>query len=106
MSVAETIRAKLTAALAPQALTVVDESHRHAGHAGARPEGETHFRVTIVAAAFEPMARVERHRCVNVILAEELAGPVHALALSTLTPAEAARTGVLGSRSGAHLGPR
>lgn len=90
MSVAETIRARLTAALAPQALEVVDESHRHAGHAGSRPEGETHFRVTIVAAAFESMARLERHRCVNAILAAELAGPVHALALSALTPAEAA----------------
>ena len=90
MSVAETIRAKLTAALAPQALDVVDESHRHVGHAGSRPEGETHFRVTIVAAAFEPMARLERHRSVNAILAAELAGPVHALALSALTPAEAA----------------
>ena len=90
MSVAETIRAKLTAALAPQALDVVDESHRHAGHAGSRPEGETHFRVTIVATAFEPMARLERHRRVNAILAAELAGPVHALALSALTPAEAA----------------
>ncbi len=90
MSVAETIRAKLTAALAPQVLDVVDESHRHAGHAGSRPEGETHFRVTIVAAAFEPMARLERHRCINTILATELAGPVHALVLRTLTPAEAA----------------
>lgn len=90
MSVAETIRAKLTAALAPQALDVVDESHRHVGHAGSRPEGETHFRVTIVAAAFEPMARLERHRSVNAILAAELSGPVHALALSALTPAEAA----------------
>lgn len=90
MSVAETIRAKLTAALAPTALEVVDESHRHAGHAGSRPEGETHFRVTIVATAFESMGRLERHRSINAILAEELAGPVHALALSALTPAEAA----------------
>ncbi|MFZ1414188.1 MAG: BolA family protein [Defluviicoccus sp.] len=90
MSVAETIKTKLTAALTPTALEVVDESHRHAGHAGSRPEGETHFRVTIVAAAFESMGRLERHRCINAILAEELAGPVHALALSALTPAEAA----------------
>lgn len=90
MSVAETMKIKLTTALAPTALEVVDESHRHAGHAGSRPGGETHFRVTIVAAAFEPMARLERHRCINTILATELAGPVHALALSALTPAEAA----------------
>jgi BolA protein len=90
MTVAETIEAKLKAALAPVRLAIVDESHRHAGHAGARPEGETHFRVEIVADAFTGLSRVARHRLVTSALAEELAGPVHALGLKTMTPAEAA----------------
>lgn len=89
MSVAETIRAKLTEALAPQALDIADESARHRGHAGWRPGGETHFRVSVVAAAFEGKSRVERQRMIYGILAEELAELVHALALETRTPAEA-----------------
>ena len=64
MTVAETIRHKLTERLAPSRLEIVDESHRHAGHAGARPEGETHFAVTIVAAAFAGLNRVARQRLV------------------------------------------
>ena len=88
MTVADRIREKLTLGLAPMVLTVVDESHRHAGHAGSRPEGETHFRIEVVAAAFAGQSRLERHRMVNALLAEELAGPVHALALKALTPAE------------------
>ena len=89
MTVANRIREKLTHGLAPTLLTVVDDSHRHAGHAGSRPEGETHFRIEVVAAAFAGQTRLQRHRMVNALLAEELAGPVHALALTTLTPAEA-----------------
>ena len=89
MKVAEAIRAKLVAALAPVALDVVDESHRHAGHAGAREGGESHFRVRVVPDAFAGKPRVQRHRLVNAALAEELAGPVHALALETLAPDEA-----------------
>jgi BolA protein len=89
MTVAEQIRRKLAAALAPSRLDIVDESARHAGHAGARPEGETHFRLTIVSAAFEGRTRVDRHRLVNALLAEELTGRVHALSLTTLTPDEA-----------------
>ena len=89
MKVAEAIRAKLVAALAPVALDVVDESHRHAGHAGAREGGESHFRVRVVSEAFAGKPRVQRHRLVNAALAEELAGPVHALALETLAPDEA-----------------
>ncbi len=91
MSVADTIRRKLTDALAPDELEVIDESHLHAGHAGARPEGETHFRVRIAAAAFAGQSRLERQRKVYQILASELAGGVHALALATVTPEEAAR---------------
>jgi BolA protein len=88
MSVAETIRAKLVAALDPVRLVIKDESHLHAGHAGARAGGESHFRVLIVSAAFQGMAPVARQRAVNAALKDELAGPVHALAMKTLTPAE------------------
>ena len=90
MGTAERIADKLRTALAPDHLEIADESARHAGHAGARPEGETHFRVKVVAEAFAGKGRVERQRMVYRILAEELAGGVHALALSTLSPAEAA----------------
>lgn len=88
MSVAETMRSKLVAALAPQRLIIKDESHLHAGHAGAKAGGQSHFRVLIVSAAFEGQAPVARQRAVNAALREELTGPVHALAMKTLTPAE------------------
>lgn len=90
MGVAETIANKLHAAIAPARVVVTDDSHRHAGHAGARPGGETHFTVLIVASAFEGLSRVARQRMVNAILKEELAGQIHALAMRTLTPEEAA----------------
>lgn len=92
--VAAAIRAKLTAAFTPLALDVIDESAKHAGHAGARPEGETHFRVRIVSAMFGGLSRVERQRKVYATLAEELAGRVHALSLTALAPEEAARQGL------------
>ena len=88
MSVAETIRAKLTGRFAPTRLVILDESHRHAGHAGARPEGETHFAVTIVAAAFAGLNRVARQRLVYETLADELATRLHALSLTTLSTDE------------------
>jgi BolA protein len=88
MSVAETIRVKLIERLAPTRLVVLDESHRHAGHAGARPGGETHFNVTVVSAAFAGLNRVARQRLVYQTLSEELAGGVHALSLTTTTPDE------------------
>jgi BolA family transcriptional regulator, general stress-responsive regulator len=88
VTVAETIRRKLTERLAPSRLEIVDESHRHAGHAGARPEGETHFAVTIAAAEFTGLNRVARQRLVYDILADELASRVHALSLTTLAPDE------------------
>jgi BolA protein len=72
---------KLKAAFAPALLEVIDESHRHHGHAGANAEGESHFRVKIRAAAFAGKSRVERHRMVNTVLAEELQARVHALAI-------------------------
>ena len=88
MIVAATIRRKLSERLAPTRLDIIDESHRHAGHAGARPEGETHFAVTIVAAAFAGLNRVARQRLVYELLADELATRVHALSLTTLAPGE------------------
>ena len=89
MSISQIIRQKLEAAFAPAAVDVVDESDRHKGHAGARPGGESHFRVTIISPAFDGMSRLARQRAVNQALKEELAGPVHALAMKALTPAEA-----------------
>lgn len=89
MQVKARIAEKLTAALAPQSLDVEDESHRHEGHAGHRPGGETHFRVHIVSEAFRGKSRVERHRMINQILSAELAGGVHALAIHASAPDEA-----------------
>ena len=86
--VAETIRKKLAEAFSPQRLEVVDDSARHAGHAGARAGGESHFNVVIVSAQFEGAARVLRQRQVYAQLAEELAGPVHALSVRALAPGE------------------
>jgi BolA protein len=88
MTVAETIRQKLTERLAPSRLDIIDESHRHAGHAGARPEGETHFAVTIVSMAFTGLNRVARQRLVYQTLADELATRIHALSLTTAAPGE------------------
>jgi BolA protein len=88
MAVADTIRRKLSAALSPLRLDITDDSRRHAGHAGARAGGETHFTVEIVAAAFAGKSRVERQRMVYAALADELRVQVHALALATLTPDE------------------
>lgn len=86
--VADTIRRKLTARFAPLRLEIVDESHRHIGHAGARPEGETHFAVTLTAAAFAGKSRLARQRLVYETLAEELATRVHALSLVAKAPGE------------------
>jgi BolA protein len=86
-NVAAAIRTKLTEALAPTALAVEDDSARHAGHSGARPGGETHFNVTVESAAFAGLTPVARQRLVHRLLAEELAGPVHALSLTLRVPA-------------------
>ena len=80
----------LRSALAPTHLDVIDESHLHAGHSGARPGGETHYRLDIVASAFEGKSRVERHRLVNALMDEAFGRGLHALALRARTPAEAA----------------
>jgi BolA family transcriptional regulator, general stress-responsive regulator len=91
MTVRARIETALNGALMPDRLEVVDESHLHAGHAGARPEGETHFRVHVVSGVFSGMSRVDRHRRVNQLLADELAGPVHALAIDARAPEEPGR---------------
>jgi len=90
MSVAEIIQQKINARLSPSVLEVADESHLHAGHAGAREGGESHFRILVISDQFEGVSRVARQRMINDILREELDGPIHALAMKTLTPAEAA----------------
>ncbi len=86
MTIEEAINAKLTAAFAPKALSVVNESHLHAGHQGSPGTGQSHFRVSIVAAAFAGCSRIERHRLVNAALAEEFAQGLHALALKAEAP--------------------
>jgi len=88
MSITERINKKLTEALAPSRLEVVDESAKHKGHGGWREGGETHFHVTVVSDAFEGRSRVDRQRMVYALLADEMAERVHALALTTKTPAE------------------
>ena len=88
MSTKDVIINKLREAFLPESLDVTDESHLHEGHAGHRPGGETHFRLYIVSPAFEGKSRVERHRMINAVLAAELAGPVHALAIGAKAPGE------------------
>lgn len=88
MRVAETIERKLRDAFSPRHLDIEDQSHLHAGHAGAREGGQSHFMVEIVADAFAGKSRLERQRMIYAILAEELKGPVHALSLSARTPSE------------------
>ncbi|MEQ8345596.1 MAG: BolA family protein [Sneathiellaceae bacterium] len=92
MRVADSIEEKLRRAFAPDHLSVIDESAAHAGHAGVAEMGgaaqETHFQVHIVSAAFEGKPRLDRQRAINAVLAEELAGPVHALSIRAKAPGE------------------
>jgi BolA protein len=85
------IAQKLTQAFAPESLDVVDESHRHEGHAGHRPGGQTHFRVYIVSEVFRGKSRIDRHRMINEALSAELGGGVHALAIHASAPGESTR---------------
>lgn len=89
--VRDAIQAKLESGLTPEAIEIVDESHLHAGHAGAREGGESHFRVAVVSRKFAGKGRIERQRLVYALLAAEMAGPVHALSLTTLAPGESAK---------------
>ena len=92
MTIKERITTKISDALAPVFLDVIDESHQHAGHAfhqgGVEPRGETHFRIKVASAAFAGKSRLERHRIINGLLAEELKGGVHALAIEAKAPNE------------------
>jgi BolA protein len=87
-AVTDAIRQKLTAAFAPTRLDVEDDSARHKGHAGAREGGESHFNVVIESAKFEGMSRVQAQRAVLGVLAEERAGPVHALSITARASGE------------------
>lgn len=84
------LEAALTAAFAPRTISVTDDSAKHAGHAGARAGGETHYSVLIVSEAFEGLSRVARHRAVNDAVRAEFETGLHALALTVRTPAESA----------------
>lgn len=91
--VAAALRARLTAAFAPERLEIVDQSHRHAGHhlhggVDGVEGGESHFEVTVVSAAFAGQSRVQRQRAANAVVADLLAGPVHALSLKLSAPGE------------------
>ena len=89
MKTQDWIRETLTRELRPIEMQVEDESHQHAGHMGARPEGETHFRIDVVSDVFAGKGRVERHRLVNGLLADGFASRgLHALALRTRAPGE------------------
>ncbi|MEX0807899.1 MAG: BolA family protein [Dongiaceae bacterium] len=83
----------LKAALDPISISVVDESHRHAGHAGARAEGETHYAVEILSSRFVGLTRVQRHRLVHEIVHDEFQNGLHALSLKLLAPEERAKSG-------------
>ncbi len=85
---AEQIYGLLEAAFQPTHLRVVDDSAKHAGHAGARPEGQTHFTVVIVSAAFAGMSRVARHRAIYAPLQPLFDAGLHALAIDAKTPEE------------------
>jgi BolA protein len=88
MTMQERIREKLLIGLEPVRLDVVNESELHAGHRSSPGTGESHFRVLVVSPKFKGQSRVARHRMVNDLIAEELRGGVHALALSTYAPDE------------------
>jgi len=88
MTVADDIRRRLDA-LAPLRLELLDESAKHAGHAGAAPGGNTHWRLTIVSAAFAGNATVARHRMIYQALGELMQNPIHALSITARAPGEA-----------------
>ena len=88
MLVRDTITRKLNDAFAPESIDVVDESSLHEGHTGHRPGGQSHFRIYIVSQAFAGKSRIDRHRMINTVLADDLAGGVHALAIHAAAPGE------------------
>ena len=84
----ERMRSKLEAGLAPQRLEIEDQSHLHAGHVGSRPGGQTHFSIKVASARFTGKRRLERHRMVYALLAEEIADGVHSIVIETQTPVQ------------------
>jgi len=88
MSMQSLIETRLREKLAPSQLSVIDESHLHAGHTGWREGGETHYRVEITADAFTGQTRVARHRMVNAALTEAFDNGLHALAVKARAPGE------------------
>lgn len=88
MTVADALRQRLEAGLAPLKLEIEDESAKHEGHAGSRPEGETHFRVLVVSAAFAGRGRLDRQRLVHEAVADLLKTRIHALSIKALAPGE------------------
>jgi BolA protein len=84
--VGKSLETKLQEAFSPLSLQVIDESSQHRDHAGSRPDGESHFRVKIVAVAFQGKSRIEQHRMINQVLAAELKERVHALAIEAAAP--------------------
>ena len=88
MKVQNSIKRKLTEFFAPKRLVVIDESALHSGHVGARPEGETHFRIEIVSERFEGLTLVARQRLVYDALRDDMGTDIHALALKTISPSE------------------
>ncbi len=91
MNRADRIRAALESALDPVSLDIEDESRLHAGHAGARPEGETHYNVSVVSSRFAGQSRVARQRAVYSILEQEFNSGLHALSVRAMTPDEVKR---------------
>ncbi len=83
---ADVIAAKLNKALEPTSLEVINESHLHAGHAGSPGTGESHFRVKVSSNDFAGKSRLQIHQAINKILAEELNGKIHALAIEAKAP--------------------
>ena len=92
MATRDIITNKLRDAFSPESLQVIDESQLHSGHTGSRPSGETHFRINIVSESFKGKGRIERHRMINSLLASELSGGVHALAIHAYAPGEGNHT--------------
>ena len=89
MRIADIIEKKLTDGLTPMQLELTDESHLHAGHAGARPEGESHFRLFVVSGQFVNRGKIERQRMIYTILGDLMTSDIHALSIQALTPEEA-----------------
>ena len=88
MGLTKNITEKLQKAFEPEKFELIDDSEKHRGHGGWREGGESHFYLRMTSARFAGQGRVQRQRAVNKVLAEELAGPIHALAMELRAPGE------------------